>query len=274
MAGLVCVLTLVGMSSARASVTIGQLPETTPTPSCPITPTDYLQPSVTSGELYIAREAGTIVSWSTRASIDPGQEFVPKVFRRTADPDVFQVVEHSPQVTLVAGLLNTFPVSLPVRSGDMLGFNAGGAVSACTSDVPGDRVLTRLGDLADGQPGTFAPKADSRLNLSAVLVPSNDFTVTVKPDHQGKAAVTVFTSNPGVVSLSGKGLRSGRAAKSVFVAGPVHFQVTAAGRSSRRLARRGRVSIRATVTFAPTSGEPRSQQITVRLRKRRTLGVL
>ncbi len=55
-------------AQARAAVTIGQLPPSTPAASCTTPNLDYLQPSVTGGNLYIARVAGTITSWSTRSS--------------------------------------------------------------------------------------------------------------------------------------------------------------------------------------------------------------
>ena len=56
---------------AGAAVTLGQLAPTPPSPDCSATPppgVDYLQPSITGGNLYIARQAGTITSWSTRSS--------------------------------------------------------------------------------------------------------------------------------------------------------------------------------------------------------------
>jgi hypothetical protein len=230
---------------------------------------DYLEPSVTSGNLYVAKEAGTITSWSTLAGA-PGADYVLKIFRRTSDPDVFQAIARAPPDTLSSGL-NTFVVSLPVKSGDMVGFNTSGPFNSCTFDVPGDTVLDRPGSLSDGASGTFAPLADSRLNLSAVLVPSNDFTLSVSRDRKsGKATVTAFASNPGVVTLSGKGVKSGRAAKSVFVAGPVTFQVAATGKWRRKLVRTGSVAIDVSVSFAPTGGDPSSQSLTLRLRKKRT----
>jgi hypothetical protein len=263
---------LAAAGHARAAVTIGQLPPADPPPSsnCPSSSTDYLEPSVTSGNLYVAKEAGTITSWSTMAS-GPGADYVLKVFRRTPDPDVYQAVAHAPSHILSTGL-NTFVVSVPVRSGDMVGFNtSGGPFNSCTFDVPGDTVLSRSNSLSDGTSGTFAPLADSRLNLSAVLAPSNDFTFSVSHDRRsGKALVTASTSNPGVVTLSGKGVKSGRAAKSVFVAGPVAFNVGATGKWRRKLVRTGRVAIGVTVTFAPTGGDPSSQSFTLRLRKKRT----
>src|SRR5262245_23553241 len=63
---------------ADAVVTLGQLAPTSPTAECSST-ADYLQPSITGGNLYIARQAGTITSWSTRSSV-AGATYVFKVF--------------------------------------------------------------------------------------------------------------------------------------------------------------------------------------------------
>ena len=254
---------------AGAVVMVGQLPPTAPSPTCSSTSTDYLEPSVTGGTLYIARQAGTITSFSTR-SFGAGATYTLKVFRRTMDPDVFEVVAHAPPHTLAAGL-NTFIVSVPVRSGDLLGLNARGVANSCTFFSSGDLVLLNPGDIPDGGSDKFSTQTDSRLNLSAVLDPSNGFTLDITRDrHLGTAAVTVNVPNPGVVTLSGNGLKSGRAAKSAFGAGPVPFQVAAIGKWKRRLLRKGKVDVSTSITFLPTGGDPSTQQITLRLKKRRT----
>src|SRR5438045_5717472 len=87
-AALTCLPVLGSAAHSGAAVTIGQLPDSAPSsPMCPVSSTDYLQPSVTAGNLYVAKEAGTITSWSTR-SFAAGATEVFKIFRRTADPDV------------------------------------------------------------------------------------------------------------------------------------------------------------------------------------------
>jgi hypothetical protein len=253
---------------ARASVTIGQLPTAAPSPSCTVD-ADYLEPSVTGGNLYIARQAGTITSWSTN-SFDSGATYVFKVFRRTSDPDVFQVIARSAPHSLLRGL-NTVPVNIAVRSGDMIGVNERGAPNSCTFVMSGDSVLSHPGDLAYGAAGEFSAVDDVRLNLSAVLAPSNDFTLgTVTLDRRrGSASVTAYVSNPGLVTISGRGLKKRNVEKTIAVPGPVPFQIAAAGSFKRRLERKGRVTIIPTVTFYPTGGEPASKSLTVRLRKRR-----
>jgi hypothetical protein len=260
-------LGMAAAAPAHASVTIGQLPTAAPSPRCTVD-ADYLQPSVTGGNLYIARQAGTITSWSTN-SFNSGATYVFKVFRRTSDPDVFQVIARSEPHSLLPGL-NTVPVSIPVRSGDMIGINESGAPNSCTFVVPGDSVLSHPGDLSDGAAGEFSAVEDVRLNLSAVLVPSNEFTLgTVTRDRRrGSASLTAYVSNPGLVTISGKGLKR-QIAKTVAVPGPVPFQIASAGSFKRRLERKGKVAVNPTVTFYPAGGDPASKSITVRLRMRR-----
>src|SRR5262249_43303353 len=85
-----CLALLATAPSARAAVTIGQLAPSPPAPTCPSSGFDYLQTSVTGGNLYSARAAGTITSWSTNSS-GAGATYVFKVFRRTSDPDAFEM---------------------------------------------------------------------------------------------------------------------------------------------------------------------------------------
>lgn len=261
-------LTAAAPARAAASVTIGQLTPFPPSAACSTSNVDFLEPSVTGGNLYVARQAGTITSWTTNSS-GAGARYVIKIFRRTPDPDVFQVIGHAPSHTLTSGL-NTVAVNLPVKSGDMIGFNESGAPSSCAFSAPGDSVLTSAGNLSDGATGTFTAQNDVRLNLTAVLVPDNGFTLggISRDRKQGTASITAATSNPGIVTVSGKGLRK-RRSKSLAVAGPVTFQLKPTGRTARRLVRKGRVTVAPTVTFLPSGGDPSSQSIHLKLLERK-----
>jgi hypothetical protein len=252
--------------AAPAAVTIGQLTPGVPTPSCATPGVDYLQPSVTGGPLYIARQAGTITSWSTESS-GPGATYVFKVFRRTTDPDSFQVMSHSQPHVLTTGL-NFVPVNIHVESGDMIGLHESGPANSCTFSLMFDNVIDRSGDLPDGASGTFAPVNDVRLNLSAVLVPDNSFTFTsiTRDRKRGTASVTVDVSNPGVVAIAGKGTKK-RAARNLAVAGPVTFSVATTGNAKHRLERKGRLLVPVHVTFFPTNGDPAVQSVNLKLRK-------
>jgi hypothetical protein len=252
-------------------VSIGQLPPSPPAASTSCQAgADYLQPSVTGGELYAAREAGTISSWSTNASTTGAVSL--KVFRRTADPDVFQVIAHSQAQTPVAGRVNTFPTALPVESGDLIGLHQGGVtLGSCTFPVVGDTVLKGPGNLGDGATGTFAPENDVRLNLSATLDPSNTFTFSglTRNRRLGSAALTVTLSNPGVAVLSGKGIKKKHVTRALAVKGPITFGLAPAGKVARRLNRTGKAVVVPVVTFTPPGGDPHSESITIRLKKRR-----
>lgn len=260
----------VSATPASGAVTLGQLAPTA-SPDCPAVSApgvDYLQPSITGGNLYIARQAGTITSWSTNSS-GGDATYVFKVFRRTSDPDVFQVIAHAPAHVLTSGI-NTVPVNIAVRSGDMIGVNERGDANSCTFGQAGDGVLSREGSISDGGSGTFLPRNDVRLNLSAILVPSNEFTIgaLTQDRKQGTATVTVNVPNPGILTLSGKGLKRRRVSKNIAVAGSVRFQIAAAGKKKRKLEKTGRVAMSTMMTYTPAAGEPASTLLTVKLRKR------
>ncbi len=263
-----CGCALAVASPAAASVTIGQLASGTPTANCTISGLDYLQPSVTGGTLYVARQAGTITSWSTNSS-GAGATYVLKVFRRTTDPESFQVVAHSQPHVLTTGV-NTVPVSLAVKSGDMLGYHESGPANSCAFTQLFDNVLNRAGNLADGDSGTFAPQNDVRLNLSAVLVPDNGFTLggITRDRKRGTATITATTSNPGLVTIAGKGMKK-RKPKNLAVAGPVTFPIAAVGKAKHKLDRKGRILLPVRVTFFPTGGDAATQSINLKLKRTR-----
>ncbi len=263
--GLVC---LAFAHPASASVTIGQVAPGAPAANCTTSGLDYLEPSVTGGNLYVAKEAGTITSWSTNSS-GAGATYVVKIFRRTTDPDSFQVMSHS-SPHLVTNGLNTVSVNLSVKSGDMIGYHESGPPNSCAFSQPGDNVLNRLGDISDGDAGIFTPQNDVRLNLSAVLVPDNGFTIgsVTKDRKRGTATFTVTTTNPGIVSIAGKGMKK-RASKQLAVAGPVTFSVATIGETRHRLKRKGSVPLAVRVNFFPNEGDSSPQTLNLRLRQTR-----
>jgi hypothetical protein len=256
-------LGLATAAPASGSVTVGQVP-TDPPPNLTCQPGDYLQPSVTGGNLYIAKQAGRITSWTTYSGGAGTYTF--KVFRRTSDPDVFQVIAHADAQSLSAGLL-TFPADIAVRSGDMIGFNKGTAGSSCAVTASGDAVLLAPGDLGDGATGAFQPLTNRRLNVAANLVPSNEFSVTqiTRNRHQGTATIIVQVPNPGVFTLSGKGLKKPQVSRNVVGAGHLTFQLAAAGGPKRKLLRKGAVKVAVGLLFAPTGGDPSTQALPVKL---------
>ena len=112
-------------------MTIGQLASS---PSGGGTPTpDFLQLAVASGAGYSVPANGTITSWSTNAVTGSGEQLTMKVYRKTADPGFFyKVIGLDGPQTLVGNKVNSFAVSIPVQTGDVLGAT-GVAGSVATS---------------------------------------------------------------------------------------------------------------------------------------------
>lgn len=267
---------LIAAPSAGAAVTIGQ----TAAPGNTCGEFDRLQPSVTSGTAYVVPRTvanGTITSWSTQAGADVGPLGM-KVYRNLGGI-TFQVVGHDGPRALTPNALNTFQTNVAVKAGDVLGnfTPAPGTGPACTFNVPGEFYDRRAGNLADGSQGIFELRAnDSRLNVSAVINPTNSVTVgtITRNKRKGTAVVPVTVPNPGTLALSGGGavsrVASGPAAgKAVSAPGTVQLAVkTKKKKKVAKLNSTGKVTVTPTITFTPTDGTAASQTLQVQLRKK------
>jgi hypothetical protein len=258
-------------SPVTAAVTLGQLSPKTPADiDCSVA--DFAQLSVTSGNSYVVPGNGTITSWSTNASAPAGQTYAMKVFRKVADPARYAVVGHDSR-PLAGGTVNTFSASIPVKPGDLLGSSSDtGINSACVYSTPlGDIWLTRPNNLADGESGDFSIGMGARVNVSAVFVPTNTFTLgaTTHDKKKGTATLTLNLPNPGNLRGSGNGVRvAGAAAISKAVgAGPAQLLIKAKGRKKRQLNQTGKVKLKVAVTYTPTGGDPGTRSLKVKLKK-------
>jgi hypothetical protein len=266
---------------AAGSVTIGQLPPSTPPAACS-SERDTAQPTVTSGNPYVVPATGgitawTVTSWSTFASADLGQSFTMKLFRQVAGM-TYTVVGHDGPRDLIAGALNTFPSSVAAKPGDVLGLNSGpGTSNACNFTVPMDTALTRSGNLADGESGDFGTTTPFfRVNITAVVAPTNTFSFgdVTRNKKKGTATLTVDVPNPGELALSGRGVKAQRAgggavaSKTVTAAGTVKLLIKAKGKKKRKLNKTGKVKVYPKVTYTPTGGDPSKQSKRLKLKKR------
>ncbi len=269
------VIAAAASASPAAAVTIGQLAPNTTT-LCSMQSIDILQPSATSANAYTVPGTGTITSWSHNANANAAT-LTMKVFRKTADPAFYQAVGRDGPRPLAASLVNTFPVSIPVKPGDVLGLNlASPAETACSFTAPGDSNLFRVGNLADGDVAAFVNVGhDSRLNLSAVFAPTNSFTLggVKRNKKKGTAKLTVQVPNPGTLTASGKGVKlasAGGAVVSTTVTAPgeVRLPIKATGKKKKKLKQKGKVQVKPTITYTPTGGDPSSQSIKLKLKKK------
>jgi hypothetical protein len=273
-AAIVAVSLILGVSSA-AAVTIGQLAPNVPVEdSCADGPFDLLQPTVTSGNVYVVPSTGgvsnwTVTSWSTNNRGAAGATMGLKMFRKVGDPDVYKVVGHEGPHPLQSGG-NTFPAHLQVQPGDVLGAHSGGG--DCAFGSVGDPILFLTGaDLPDGGQAPFDSDSDFRLNATAEVTPTNEFTLgKPKAKPNGTAVVTLSLPNPGDLSVAGKGVKGAVSAVSAkqVNAGSVKVVIRAKGKNKRKLADTGKVTVKPKITFTPTSGTATTVTRKIKLRRR------
>jgi hypothetical protein len=280
---LAALLVLASASAAAASTTIGQLaPGNPPTEGCGVSDYDIFNPTVTSGNSYVVPSGGDVItSWSTNAAASAGRMLTMKVFRLVSGPS-YQVVAHDGPRPLQPGL-NTFPVSIPVHPGDVVGINtanAGSAINACFFSVPGESGLFHNPGVADGGSADYSADPNLRMNVTAVVasIPSNKFSFGKlnRNKKKGTARVPVFVPGPGTLSLTGKGVRTqragGGAAASLKVsgAGQVKLLVKPKGKLKKKLNKKGTARVRIRVTYTPTGdvpGVPKTQSLKIKLNK-------
>jgi len=279
----VAALSLAASASPAGAVTIGQIPETDPGSGCTSSLYDFIQ-FTTSGNSYVVPNTGgvtqwTLTSWSHFATTGDGQMLKMKVFRKVGEPNTYQAVVHDGPRNLAPGVVNTFTTSLAVRAGDILGnnsANAGEVFNACLFDHPGPDVLDehreRPGDLADGQSGAFDLTDNYYVNVSAEVTPVNTFTLgaITRNKKKGTATESATVPNPGSLTVSGNGVKAAGAGKAVSVtaAGTVQLPIRAKGKKKKKLNTKGKVKVRPTITYTPIGGNPSSQSIKVKLKKK------
>jgi hypothetical protein len=275
-ASLTAVLLAASASPAGGSVTIGQVAN--PQPIGCGGGYDWAQPTVTSGNTYVVPGTGgitawTVTSWTTYGGPSESQVTM-KIFRKLAGPS-YQVVGHSgPQTVTPGGTAgNTFPSGLAVKPGDVLGFHTL-TLSYCDFTAAGEEYLYYLGNLADGAQASFGTYSNSRrLNISAVVTPTNTFSRagTQRNKKKGTATLTLNLPNPGQLTGSGKGVKAAGAAvisKTVSAPGETQLLIKAKGRKNRKLNETGKVKLNVKVTYTPTGGDPSTQSVKVKLKKR------
>jgi hypothetical protein len=177
---LACAAALAGAGSASAQITIGETgAPAAGTKLCIMGPYDNV-PGGASAATFTVPTAGVITSWSNQAPEGLGQELTFKVFRPAgAGPllPAFQVVGQDGPRSLTPNAVNTFPVEIPVKAGDLIGdndVNAEAVPNACLlkTSSPADVVYWRGGSVLPGLLPFEASKAESgsRLNVSATLL--------------------------------------------------------------------------------------------------------
>src|SRR5262245_22890752 len=173
-------------------------------------------------------------------------------------------------------VLNTFTgLSVPVKVGDVLGDStpsSAGLPAALIPGVPGDEHLVHSPALADGDQAPFGPDGGDRVNISAVINPTNSFTPGTVTRNKKKGTVTLNLSlpNPGELTGSANGAKvaSARAVTSKSVgAGAAKLVIKAKGKQKQTLDATGKVMLKVKIKYTPTGGDPSTQSVKVKLKK-------
>jgi hypothetical protein len=199
-------------ASASAQVTVGQLaPAASLEPSCGYeTPWDEFQTSVASGASYaVPAPGGVITSWSTNAGPGVGQLFEMKIFRPMS-PSAYLVVAHDGPRGLTPSVLNTFPVSIPVQAGDIVGvhipteFETTPTACEFKTGIPLDIQRYKSGDAADGTGIGLTPGFESsefRYNVSASVLPPPVLTGLATPGGTVKGGTSVIIAGANLAEV-------------------------------------------------------------------------
>jgi hypothetical protein len=239
-------------SSAAAQVAVGQLaPGSSPSATCEyFSDYDELQLSVASGTSYTVPGAGVITSWSHNAASVAGQNLGFKVFRPLGGS---YLVVAEDRRSLTPGTLNTFPVSIPVQAGDIVGLAVPATgPTACFFETgqTGDVIGYRQGLTPPG--GVFSVEEtfnQVRLNVSATLLPP-PLISGITPATGSIKGGSVVISGVNFASVTGVSFGSTPAAFAVNSEG----QITAVAPATKTL---GSVPvIVSTVAGTATSAQP------------------
>lgn len=228
--------------TASAQVTVGQVaPTANPPAECEYPdPYDEFQTGVGAGASYaVPAPGGVITSWSTNAGPGVGQLLELRVFRPVG-PGTYLVAAHDGPRPLTPGVLNTFPVSIPVQAGDVVGLHVlselQSANTACYFDTlnPLDRVGWRKGTQPLG--GTFTTEEEGtgwRMNVAASVLPPPAVTAIAPTGGSIKGGTPVVITGANFASVSGVSFGTTPATFAVNSEG----QITATSPASKTLSK-------------------------------------
>jgi hypothetical protein len=125
-------------------------------------------------DAYEAPADGVITSWSFQAPANTVD--IPTLKFKVARPlpnSSYTIIGESPPTAAGAGVLGAFPVQIPAKAGDVIGFSVIGS-GMCATVAGGPSLAVFAGDLAPGSTGTPAFVGNAQLDVSAQLEPDVD----------------------------------------------------------------------------------------------------
>jgi hypothetical protein len=219
---------------------------------------------------------------------------------------VFKVLAESSLKTLAPDTAYDFKERIPVNQGDLLGLTAvdDAEVGITVPGTPENRLAQfGGGDIAPGQTGTATIAwPDRRPSVEATVESDLDgdgfgddtqdkcpvdrttqalcqfsFGKLKRNKKRGTAVLPVTVPGAGTLALSGKGVAGQQASTSraasagrrgVASASTVKLVVKGKGKKKKTLNKTGRVKLKLAITYTPAAGEPSTQSMKVKLKKK------
>ena len=123
--------------------------------------------------------------------------------------------------------------------------------------------------------GPFMPEQPVFDFVFAVFVkPSNTVTLgqVTRNQKKGTATLTVNVPNPGELTGSGNGVNASSAGPAVISksvgAGQARLLIKAKGKKRKQLNQKGKVKLNVAITYTPNGGDPSTQSVKVKLKKK------
>jgi hypothetical protein len=276
------IVSLVPAAAARAVITIGSnlerpvnLELDCGASSCTYVQTALPGSSVAAGG-FVSPVNGIVTSWRIRAGADTTVTAL-----RTVDPlggELFSGRGISAFESPAPNSTTSFPASVPIAAGDLIGLQMPGA--------PVDYVVAGGGSmasfqpvLADGVPRSPGSTTDREIAINADVEPTSAFEHgKLRRLNDRRVRIRVTVPNPGDLSaasrkgpLSTGGVVKGDLIKPgfkrVMEAGDAVLKLKLTGRARRLLARDGTLRTRVFISFRPTFGAVAvTQKVTAKLK--------
>jgi hypothetical protein len=279
-------------SASSATITVGSdlsLPSTSISDNCNLStpPCSHVLFAVHTGNAFPRRSPtdGTIVSFGLKTGVLSGANETDtfRLAQENGDTPEMTGAGTGPTITVHQPGTYSFPASLPIKAGDYIGIDtpstrAVAAPAPCGPPPNTGGYFTYHPVLTNG--GPFQP-ADANsvceLLINAVVAPSSKFSFgkLQRNVKLGIVFLTVEVPGPGKLTLSGRGVaKQARApqgaviSKSAKTAGSVKLEVKPKGAAKAKLNATGRATVRVKVTFTPIGGDPATQSVKVKLKKK------
>jgi len=174
---LCCVALMLAPAAGAQQIVVGQTASPSSPPiSCTETSSYVeIQSSLAGGNSYVFPSPGLVTSWSVWGGSSGAKEFGVKILRPVIG-NSYKVVGGEVGFSLLPGVLNTYPLSVQVEAGDILGTQYYGDPAPCIFEtgLSGDRIRWDQRIAMTSTTFSFDPEntySGYRTNISATLLP-------------------------------------------------------------------------------------------------------